>query len=267
MTDSQASAPAGVDTTKPNAARMYNYYLDGKDNFAADREAAEKVLEIAPETRHLARTNRAFLARAVRFLAGNGIRQYIDVGTGLPVMQSVHEIASGTVPGTAVVYVDNDPVVCAHARALLARSPGTAAVQADMRRPQDILGSAEVRELIDLTKPVAVLFAGVLHFITGDEEADRIVASFRDVMAPGSYLVISHATPASLGKTAREQGLAVYARTTAPVRLREPEQIAAFFEGLELVEPGLVNVERWHPDRTVAEMSGAAMLGGVARRP
>jgi hypothetical protein len=267
MTDPQTMAPAGVDTTKPNAARMYNYYLGGKDNFAVDRAAAEKVLDIAPETRHLANANRVFLSRAVRFLAERGIRQFLDIGTGLPVARSVHEIASELAPETAVVYVDNDPVVSVHARALLARAPNTAAVEADMRHPADILGSAKVGRLLDLSRPLAVLFAGVLHFITDDDEADRIVSSFRQAMAPGSYLVISHATPASLGTEAKEQGLAVYARTSAPVRLREPGQIAAYFQGLDMVEPGLVNIERWHPHRTVEEAHGAAMLGGVARRP
>ena len=280
MADEMSSVPADrdvaapgsglvdVDPTTPNTARMYDYYLGGKDNFAADREAAEQVRAVVPEIVPLSRANRAFLGRAVEFLAKAGIRQFIDIGTGLPTQRSVHEIARETAPEAVIVYVDADPVVCAHARALVAGLPGTAVVQADMRRPADILGSEAVRDLIDLTQPVAVLFVSVLHFITGDREAASIVAQFRDAMAPGSYVVISHVSQGELGAQAQETGLAVYAKSSAPARLRRHEEITRLFDGFELVSPGLVDVALWRPRGIPdAPLRGMRHFVGVARRP
>jgi hypothetical protein len=263
------SSAAGFDPTTPNAARMYDYYLGGKDNFAADREAAQQVLALAPEIAPLSRANRAFLGRSVGFLAKAGIRQFIDIGTGLPTQRSVHEIARETQPEAAVVYVDNDRVVCTHARALLIHSfPQTAVVQADLGRPADILGSDAVCSLIDLGKPVAVLFFSVLHFITDDQQAAEIVAGFRAAMVAGSYIVISHTSPGAISLQARDASIAVYARSSAPVRLREPEEIARLFEGFELIPPGLVDVAQWRPHGIAATpRRGMRHFAGVARRP
>jgi S-adenosyl methyltransferase len=260
--------PAGLDPTIPNAARMYDYYLGGKDNFAADRQAAGQVLAVAPEIAPLSRANRAFLGRAVEFLAKAGIRQFIDIGTGLPTQRSVHEVARETHPGAAVVYVDNDPVVCTHARALVGGLARTAVVQADMRRPADILGCDAMRNLINFAEPVALLFLSVLHFITDDQEAAGIVAAFGAAMAPGSYLVISHTSQGSASAHARDSGLAIYARSSAPVSLRQPEEIARLFGGFELIPPGLVDVALWRPRGSAATpMHGIRHFAGVARQP
>jgi hypothetical protein len=269
----EASAPAagdrpppGIDATVPTAARMYDYWLGGHDNFAADRIAALKVTERTPGVAEAARANRAFLGRAVRYLAGEaGIRQFLDLGTGLPTKGNVHQIAQAITPGAHVVYVDNDPMVFAHARALKT-GDGTAVIHADLRDPDTILSHPETRRLIDLSKPLAILFVSVLHFVP-DPGAHEAVAAFASAAAPGSHLVLSHGYH-NQDPQASAATTTVYASTTSPVTQRTPEEILTFFDGLEILEPGLVPVQQWRPDEPgPSAVSKAWILGGVARKP
>jgi hypothetical protein len=257
-------------TDRPTPARMYDYYLGGKDNFAVDREAAEQVLKAAPEVRTLARENRAFLRRAVRFLAAEaGIRQFIDVGTGLPTQGNVHEIAQAVDPATRVVYIDNDPIVRAHGRALLPGDGTTAFIEADMRDPGPILGHPDLRRLIRFDEPVAVLFMSVLHFIADEYDPKAIVAAFRDVSVSGSHLALSHITSPERNSEGASAAADVYkSRATSPAVLRSPEEIQALFDGYDLVEPGLVFLPQWRPDggATDTDADSVWMLSGVGRR-
>jgi hypothetical protein len=262
------AAPVGVDVTTPNVARMYDYALGGKDNFAVDRAAAEQMFAAAPEVgRRPMLENRSFLNRSVRFLAEAGIRQFLDVGAGLPTQGNVHEIAQAAAPDARVVYVDYDPVVVAHGRALLANNDTVTVVQADARRPDEILDHPDVRELIDFDAPVAVLLVAILHFVTDADDPIAIVTRLRDALAPGSYLVISHVTEESHGG-AIAKGKEVYKGATAAVAPRTRADILRLFEGFDFVEPGLVWVPQWRPDSPGAvenpEMSLA--LAGVGRR-
>lgn len=227
---------------------MYDYLLGGKDNYAVDREAAEEVIRHAPDTPFLARENRAFLRRAVRYLAGLGIRQFIDIGSGLPTQGNVHEIVHEIAPEARVVYVDREPVVLTHGRALLAGTPEVTVIQGDARRPGEILTDPELNRLIDFEQPVAVLMLAVLHFIGDEDDPPGIVARFRDAMAPGSYLVVSHVTgDFDTDSRVRDAG-AVYEKATYQITLRSREQIAGLFEGFAFVEPGLTTLSLWRPD-------------------
>jgi SAM-dependent methyltransferase len=268
----EASAPAagdrpppGIDATVPTAARMYDYWLGGHDNFAADRIAALKVTERTPGVAEAARANRKFLGRAVRYLAGEaGIRQFLDLGTGLPTKGNVHQVAQAITPGAHVVYVDNDPMVLAHARALKT-GDGTAVIHADLRDPDTILSHPETRRLIDFSKPLAILFVSVLHFVP-DPDAHEAVAEFASAAAPGSHLVLSHGYH-NQDLQASAATTTVYASTTSPVTQRTPEEILTFFDGLEILEPGLVPVQQWRPDEPgPSALSKAWILGGVARK-
>jgi len=241
-------AASEIDTSRPHPARMYDAYLGGKDNYAVDREAVRQVLRAAPEIRDTARANRAFLQRAVRFLAGEaGIRQIIDVGTGIPAAGNVHQVAGEIAPGTRVVYVDNDPIVHVHADALLTGTGTTGIVLADLREPEVILADPGVGELIDFGRPVGLLLVAILHFITDAEDPGRIVATLRDALAPGSYLALSHAT-GDFRTDAARQAAAVYDQATSTMTLRGREQVAGFFDGWNLVEPGLVQLPLWRPE-------------------
>jgi S-adenosyl methyltransferase len=258
-----------IDTTTPHPARMYDALLGGKDNYAADRQAVRQVLKAAPEVRDSARANRAFLRRTVRFLAGEaGIEQIIDVGTGLPAAGNVHEVAAEVAPGTRVAYVDNDPIVHVYANALLAGSGTTSIVLADLRDPGAILAHPKVRALIDFTQPVALLLVAILHFITDRENPARILSVFRDALPAGSYLALSHAT-GDFRSAAARQAAAVYDQATSPVTLRTRAQVAAFFDGWDLVEPGLVQVPLWRPEGRSPrppELDRVWVYGGVARK-
>jgi SAM-dependent methyltransferase len=248
---------------------MYDAYLGGKDNYAADREAVRQVLRAAPEIRDTARANRAFLQRAVRFLVGEaGIRQIIDIGTGIPAAGNVHQIAEEIAPGTRVIYVDNDPIVHVHANALLTGNGSTRIVLADLREPEAILGHPKVAELIDFGQPVGLLLVAILHFVTDDEDPMRIVSTLRDALPPGSYLALSHGT-GDFRPEAAEQAAVVYDQATSAATLRSHARVAALFEGWDLVEPGLVQVPLWRPDGKPPrpkELSKAWIYGGVARR-
>jgi hypothetical protein len=227
----------GFDPSVPSPARMYDYYLGGKDNFPADREAAELALSVVPFGREVARANRQFMVRAVQFMARGGIDQFIDLGTGLPTTPNVHEVAREIRPEARVLYVDNDPMVCAHARALLATSDGVAAIGGDIRAPQAILDDPVTAAMIDLTCPVGVLFVAVLHFLTDEDRPQGQVAAFRWRMACGSMLAVSHITSEGTPPEVQETIRDVYAQASAPAVFRTRPEIAAFFGGLDLVEP------------------------------
>ncbi len=266
MEDEEISA-ADLRTDRGTPARMYDYYLGGSHNFAADREAAERVLSAAPEIRLIARENRAFLGRAVRFLAAEaGIRQFIDLGAGLPTRGVVHEIAG---PGVRVVYVDNDPLVHAHARTLLTDDGTTALIDADMREPRQVLGHPDLRRLIDLDEPVAVMFMAVLHFVTDAQDPYGIVAAYRDATAPGSHVAISHITMPESNPEAADRAIGVYAASaTSPAVLRSPKEVTSLFDGYDVVDPGVVYVPQWRPgDRdSLPDPDSVWIHGGVGRR-
>src|ERR1700722_450999 len=261
------------DTSVPNIARMYDYWLGGKDNFAADRDAADRQARAIPQLPWLARQNRGFLQRAVDFCAREGVTQFLDIGSGLPTNENVHEIAQRVNADSRVVYADNDPVVVAHARALLSGAQ-TAAVRGDVGRPGDLLGAREVRRLIDFSRPVAVLLLAVLHLIPDEADPAGSVATLREAVAPGSYLLISHADVSQdhavgterRSETARELGDANQALVTVPARGRD--EISAFFGDWTLVEPGLTDIWAWRQqDDTFANTSGfMRVLGGAARK-
>jgi hypothetical protein len=265
--------PPEIDTSRPHAARMYDYYLGGKNHFAADRETADKVVAAIPGLRTGARENRAFLGRAVRYLAQEaGIRQFLDIGTGLPTTSSVHEVAQAAAPESRVVYVDNDPLVLVHARALLTSSPEgqTAYIQADLRDPAAILSSPVVRSVLDFSQPVALLLVAVLHFIDDEHKPADVVATLVDALPPGSYLVASHITSEYITEAASATAERAYRGRGVPVRPRAGDEFAKIaFAGLELVPPGVVLVSEWRrlesgPLPLAREVD---MNGGVARKP
>ena len=272
MTD--RSTPPGqpapkIDTTVPQSARIWNYWLGGKDNYPVDREAGDDYRAIYPEIVDVARASRRFLTRAVRYLAGEeGVRQFLDIGTGLPTADNTHEVAQRVAPDARVVYVDNDPVVLAHARALLTSTHGvTAYVDADLHDPDRILAAAA--RTLDLGRPVALMLLGILGHIEDDDEARAIVARLLDGLASGSYLTICEGTNDHYEAGVEAQRL--YNESgAAPYRLRSARQIAEFFDGLELVEPGVVSCPRWRPDD--AELASGApaemdQFAGVGRKP
>jgi len=257
-----------IDVTTPSPARMYDYYLGGKDNFQADREAAEKALSAVPCGRRVAWANRNFLVRAVQFLAHSGIEQFIDLGTGIPTSPNVHEVARSVIPGARVAYVDNDPIVVVHDRALLAGSEGTTAVRGDIRYPLNVISNHAIREVIDFDRPVGILFVAVLHFITFQENPYASVAAFRNRIAPGSYAVISHITSDGSDPSTINTISDAYKNAAAPAVFRTTEEIGKLFDGFELVKPGLVEVAAWRSSgRKPAAQSALRFLGGVGRKP
>jgi S-adenosyl methyltransferase len=261
------------DTTVPHPARRYDYWLGGKDNFAADRESADAIAAAYPEVRIAAMENRWFLHRAVRFLAEQaGIRQFLDIGTGIPTSPNVHEIGQAVDPSTRIVYVDNDPIVLAHARALLTSTPEgrTAYLDADLRQPDDILSDPELRDTLDLTRPVGLMMVAILHFILDDRDPYGVVTRLVDAMPPGSYLVLSHVTYDFMPATTVAELNAANAARNVEFRPRSREEFARFFQGLELVAPGIVSVADWRAEdapqpRPSAEITG--VYGAVARIP
>ena len=245
--------PPEIDQTKAHPARMYDYMLGGKNHFEADRTAAEVVMKAAPASRAMVRENRAFLGRAVRHLAEAGIMQYLDIGTGLPGAGNTGEVARAIQPEARVAYVDYDPIVAVHSRALLAGDDSrTAVVVADVREPKAILENPQVRELLDFDRPVAVLMVALLHFVAYEEDAPGIVAAFRDALAPGSALVISHGTDGGQPEVsaAARKG---WDSAKSQLVVRDREEITALFGDFELVEPGVVQLPQWRPDGAVRE--------------
>jgi len=249
MTSQPGWVPPEVDTSKANTARVYDYWLGGSHNFRADQDAARALIVMEPNTRAIMRANRAFLGRAVRFLAREaGIRQFLDVGSGLPTQQNVHEVAQDAAPGARVVYADNDEVVVAHSRLMLEGNPDATVVHADLREPAKVLADPGTESLIDFGQPVAVLLVAVLHFVSDEGRPAEIVATLREAMAPGSYLVICHACRDTDPDRAAK-GEAVYnSRVATRIRSRTRTEIAALFDGFSLVEPGLVWLPEWRPE-------------------
>ena len=257
-----------IDTSVAHPARVYDYWLGGKDNFAADREAAERVLAVSPGLRWRIQANRRFLARAVRYLAEDaGIRQFLDIGTGIPSANNTHQVAQEVAPDARIVYVDNDPIVLSHARALLTSGPrgATQYVHGDAREPGPIIESAA--ETLDFSQPVALMLIGVLHLIQDSEDPWGLVAWLMAQLPAGSYLAISH--PAiDIAPGQAEAQRRYNERVSTPQTLRDRDQVARFFEGLELVEPGLVYVHTWRPGEfDTAPEDATSAWGGVARKP
>lgn len=261
--------PVGLDVSTPNVARMYDYFLDGKDHFAADRAAADQILALVPAVRRTVGENRRFLRRAVRFLAAEaGIGQFLDIGVGLPTQGAVHEVAHEVNPKARVAYVDYDPVVVAHGNALLAEPDRSLVVQADLRRPAALLSLPAIREHLDFSRPVALMLVAILHFVSDDDDPGGIVAALGDALAPGSYLAITHVSVDRLvDKEAAERVRGLYEKSSEPLWPRSQEQIRRFFDGFELVEPGLVPACEWRPV-TGEAAPGVADFGwaGVGRK-
>ncbi|MFG2782898.1 SAM-dependent methyltransferase [Streptomyces prunicolor] len=265
--DGSGAQPLIIDTSKPHPARMYDYFLGGKDNYPVDRDAAEQFIKAAPEVREGVRANRSFMHRAVRHVVEEGgVRQIIDIGTGLPTEPNVHQIAHAVAPDTRIVYVDNDPIVSTHSMALMEDSD-TSVILADLRDPRSILDHPEVREAIDFDRPVAVLLVAVVHFLSDDgDDPYGIVATLRDALPAGSYLVLSHAT-GDVHEDGRHDAASVYNRATATLNLRTHAQVLDFFGDFTLVDPGLVRVTHWRPEETPApDAAPIGIYGGVARK-
>jgi hypothetical protein len=269
MTEDLSWVPPGVDTKRANVARVYDYWLGGTHNFLADQDVARAIMAVVPVAREAARDNRAFLRRAVRFLAASGISQFLDIGSGIPTEGNVHEIAEQASPGARVVYADNDEVAVAHSRAILTGKSDAAVIEADLREPQTILASETVRELIDFSQPTGLLVNMVLHFVDDAENPWQTVATLRDALSPGSYLVLGHLTDENR-PTVAHAAEDVYNRSvTTNIHLRSRPDILRFFDGFDLVDPGLVYIPHWRPDtpaQVPEDPSKSWALVGVGRR-
>lgn len=264
MTDLQNEREwAGLRTDRPHPARIYDYWLGGKDNFPPDREAAEHAISVSADIPAAARENRAFLQRAVRMCAEAGIRQYIDIGAGLPSPGNVHEVAQRIEPDARVVYIDNDPIVLTHGRALLAANKSTTVLTGDVRSVGELLDRDELRELVDLSQPVAVLLVAVLHFVS-DEEAREAVRTVLDRVVPGSYLLVSNSTFEGNPERAAEAAK-TWDKTASGIRLRGRQQIEELLAGWELLDPGVAFVPLWRPDGST-EGSTRWMYAAVGRK-
>jgi hypothetical protein len=243
----QGIKTSDLKTHIPHPARVYDYWLGGKDNFAADREVAEKILAVAPETARSARSNRAFLRRAVRLAAEAGIRQFLDIGSGLPTMDNTHQVAQETAATARVVYVDNDPIVSAHGRALLADARSTTVVQADLRDPDSIVHHDEVRRLIDFDSPTGLLLLGVVHIMSDEEAPYGLVKRLSAAIAPGSHLIFSHLT-GDADPVKAEEAMDVWRQSPGkPPTFRDRAQVEGFFDGFDILEPGIVPPDQWRP--------------------
>lgn len=258
------NAPSGPASPGPSQAGIYDYLLDGDQHSPADRAAAEQAMAAMPQIRLAARENRAFLQRAVRYAARHGVRQYLDIGSGFPATGPVHEVAAEIVADPHVVYVDFDPAVIAVSRELL-RSPWLTAVNHDFRRPADILGDPAVAALIDWSEPVAISLVAVLHFVPDEADPAGIIATFRDRLAPGSYLILSHGSAAARPPDGQDPA-PIWDRTRSPVTGRTRQQIENLFTGFDLVPPGLVTSSEWGTTAT-APITRDLVLAGVGRRP
>jgi SAM-dependent methyltransferase len=262
--------PPGVDTRRANVARVYDYWLGGNHNFLADQDLGRSIAAVDPNIRDFARANRAFLGRAVRFLSAAGITQFLDIGSGIPTQGNVHEVAQQANPGARVAYADIDPVAIAHSKAILAGRENTAIIEADLREPETILSDPATRRLIDFGRPAGLLLVAVLQFIADADDPWRIVATLRDALAPGSYLVLCHGTNEGRPTVARAAQKVYNSGVSTPVNMRSRADILRFFDGFELAGPGLVYIPQWRPD-SPADVPGDPSkfwgLVGVARKP
>ncbi|MFC4034664.1 SAM-dependent methyltransferase [Streptomyces polygonati] len=256
-----------IDTSRPHPARMYDYYLGGRDNYEVDREAAQRVVDLLPDIIPAARANRNFLHRAVRFLAGSGIEQFIDIGTGIPTSPNTHEIAQSVSPDIRVAYIDNDPIVATHAGARLTGAGNTGFFLGDVRDPASILDHPTIGKLIDFGQPVALMLVAVLHFIKDEENPAGIVAELRDALPAGSHLVLSHAT-ADFHADSMSEVFKIYTKATATLNTRPRDEIVGYFDGFDLLEPGLVQVPLWRPEQpqSAKDVARVGFYGGVARK-
>jgi len=259
-----------VDTSRPHPARVYDWVLGGKDNFAADRALGEQLVQAIPSMPSGARDNRAFLRRAVRYLVAEaGVRQFLDIGTGIPTAGNTHEVAQELAPESRVVYVDNDPLVFAHSRALLISAPQgrTNYVLADLRDPEAILTAKAVTQTLDLSQPVALMLVAVLHHLTDEDRPYDHVRTLVDALPAGSWLVLSHGTSDFITPEQAAAAAAVAARTGMAWPTRSRAQVQRFFDGLELVDPGIVSVRQWGPSVGPADPAGSGHWAGVAQKP
>jgi SAM-dependent methyltransferase len=262
--------PPGVDTKRANIARVYDYWLGGTHNFLADQDLARAMTAVEPNIRAGARANRAFIGRAVRSMAAAGVRQFLDIGSGIPTQANVHEAAQQAAPGSRVVYADVDPVAIAHSKAILAANPGADVIEGDLREPEKILENPVTRELIDFSQPVGLLLAMVLHFVADDRDPWRVVGTLRDALAPGSFLALSHVNNESRPQAAQATEK-VYNRSVATgVHMRSHAEISRFFDGFHLLDPGVVFIPQWRPDSpddVPPDPSQFWVLVGVGRKP
>ena len=270
MDDSRAGLPR-IDTSKAHPARRYNYLLGGKDNFAADRESGEELARAFPGVREAALANRAALQRIVRYLAAEaGVRQFLDIGTGLPTADNTHEVAQSVAPASRIVYVDNDPLVLSHARALLTSSKegATAYIEADIRDPDAILNDAVVRGTLDLSRPTAIILVAVLHFIQDDDTVDRIVQRLADALPSGSFLAITHTTWDFLAPEVLAQVRAMTDAGRVDAWPRTQGQVQGLFDGFDLIDPGVVPTTQWRPDSATVQydLRNVAAWAAVGRK-
>jgi len=259
--------PVGIDVSVPSIARVYDAVLGGKDNYAVDRAIADESLRIVPEIGDVGRYNRAILGRGVRYMAERGIRQFLDLGSGLPTVQNTHQVAQAHAPDARVVYVDKDPIVLAHGRALLAENDRTTVITADLREPDTILGHPDVKDLIDFDQPVGLMLIGVVHHLNDDESPSALVDKYKEVLPAGSYLFLTHFCASSPDAVVLEKALLT---DLGSGRFRTLEEITAYFDGFELVDPGVVYLPEWRPEEPVGQdltVGQRLMAGGLALKP
>ncbi len=263
-------APDGIDIDRPSAARIYDYWLGGSHNFAIDREVARSVTAVVPDTAKIMQANRGFLHRAVRFLIDQGIEQFLDLGSGIPTLGNVHEVAHKANPAARVVYVDIDPVAVAHSRQILGANDTAVVIQEDLRHVAEILHHPVVRAMIDFERPVGLLMMAVMHFILDTDDPVGIVGRFRDALPTGSYLALSHGTADGMVPEASARWLELFVRTPTPGTVRTRAEVERLFTGFDLVEPGLVWATQWrpeHPDEVGEQPERSAGYVGVGRKP
>ncbi len=260
-------APDEIDIERPSVARMYDYYLGGSHNFAVDRAAAQAMVAAVPEAPLMAQANRAFLRRAVHFLADAGVRQFLDIGSGIPTVGTVHEIVQQVAPDSRVVYVDTDPVAVAHSQEILADNDQATVIQEDLRHPDRILRHPKLRRLLNLNEPTAVLIVAVLHFVPDNDRPAELLRTLYDALTPGSWLVLSQASDEGRAETERSDAEMVYQRTGSPLWFRNRSELTTLFDGFELVEPGVVWVPQWRPETPESSVNAetSGFLGGVGR--
>lgn len=267
--DRTIHVPEGVDPNRPTPARIYDAFLGGTHNFAADRAVADRAIELVPELPKLAAANRAFLRRAVRYAVANGVRQFIDLGSGIPTVGNVHEVARAADPGSTVVYVDMDPTAVIHARSILGPDSHTSVLQDDLLNAGAILVDPAVRDLVDLTRPICYLMIAVIHFIPDGPILAEALRRYHEAAAPGSYLAVSHGTTVS--RPGHQDNLAeLYNRTGTPLSLRDRDQVRHLMAGWDLVEPGVVYVPQWRPDaddEPVEDPASYLTLAAMGRKP